>query len=147
MEDRERLFGTNKQERQQGMVRNNRKHAYLFRGYEVPNSLHRADGRVKDLRAQRSKPTQDVPEWLRMRFGEYRLVRIIHHHSCIGGSMTKEENLLLADKLRQKIYELRKKGYMFKIYCSVVNYSSTRFYNFMTKGYKMSDGNLLLLKS
>ena len=61
--------------------------------------------------------------------------------------MTKEENLLLADKLRQKIYELRKKGYMFKIYCSVVNYISTRFYNFMTKGYKMSDGNLLLLKS
>lgn len=104
------------------MVRNNRKHAYLFRGYEVPNSLHRANGRVKDLRAQRPKPTQDVLEWLRMRFGEYRLMRIIHHHPCIGGSMTKEENLLLAENLREKIYELRKKGYTFKIFSSAVNY-------------------------
>ena len=59
--------------------------------------------------------------------------------------MTKEENLLLAENLREKIYELRKKGYTFKIFGSVVDYSSSQFYNFMSKNYRMSDEKLLLL--
>jgi len=60
--------------------------------------------------------------------------------------MTKEDNLLLAENLRREIHKLRKKGYTYKIFCSVVSYSSTQFYNFM-KGYGMRDENLLLLKS
>ena len=58
--------------------------------------------------------------------------------------MTREENMILAKQIRQEIKVLRTKGYTYKIFCTVVNYSSTDFYNFM-RGYHMSDDNLLLL--
>ena len=61
--------------------------------------------------------------------------------------MTKEENILLAENIRKKIYELRKKGYTFKIFGSVVNYSSSQFYNFMNKEYRMKDEDLIRLKN
>ena len=58
--------------------------------------------------------------------------------------MTRQENMILAKKIRQEIKWQRTKGYTYKIFWDVVNYSSTDFYNFM-RGYHMSDDNLLLL--
>ncbi len=60
--------------------------------------------------------------------------------------MTKEENKKLSDILRKEIKDLRKKGYTYRYFFSVVNYSASQFYNFMSHGYKMNDENLILLK-
>ena len=60
--------------------------------------------------------------------------------------MTREENMILAKQIRQEIKALRTKGYTYKIFCTVVNYSSTDFYNFM-RGYHMADDNILALKA
>lgn len=59
--------------------------------------------------------------------------------------MERTDNMKLAKQIRQEIKTLRIKGYTYKIFSSVVNYSSTDFYNFM-RGYHMSDDNLLALK-
>ncbi len=60
--------------------------------------------------------------------------------------MTKEDNKMLADILRQEIIALRKKGYTYRIFFSVINYNASQFYNFMNHGYRMSDEKLMLLK-
>lgn len=60
--------------------------------------------------------------------------------------MTKEENKKLADIIRREIIALRKKGYTYRFFFRVVNYSPLQFYNFMSHGYRMSDDKLLLLK-
>lgn len=63
----------------------------------------------------------------------------------LGGSMTKEENRKLAEEIRTIIKQLRAKGYTYKIFYTVVNYSPTNWYNFM-RNYNMSDDDLLALK-
>lgn len=60
--------------------------------------------------------------------------------------MTKEDNKMLADILRREIIGLRKKGYTYRFFFRVVNYSPSQFYNFMSHGYRMSDEKLMLLK-
>ena len=60
--------------------------------------------------------------------------------------MTREENKRLADILRHKIIALRKKGYTYRFFFSVINYNASQFYNFMNHGYKMTDEKLVLLK-
>ncbi|MBR2675718.1 MAG: hypothetical protein IKE28_02230 [Solobacterium sp.] len=60
--------------------------------------------------------------------------------------MTKEENILLSNKIRAIIREARKKGYLFKFFFSRINYNSVEINNFMNHNRKMTDSNLLTLK-
>ena len=60
--------------------------------------------------------------------------------------MTKQENIILADEIRTIIRKLRKKGYTYRFFFTVINYKAVDFYNFMSHGYRMKDENLIALK-
>ena len=60
--------------------------------------------------------------------------------------MTKEENILLSNKIRTIIREARKKGYLFKFFFSRINYNSVEINNFMNHNRRMADSDLQVLK-